>query len=452
MISLLLKKYDIPVPRYTSYPTVPFWNTESFSVEKWKKAVADAFAQNAENGISLYLHIPFCEKLCTYCACNKRITVNHSVEMPYIEALLKEWSLYLELFSSAPLIREIHFGGGTPTFLSAENFDYLLARLFSKAKIAFDADFSFEAHPNYTNEAQLQTLFRYGFRRLSVGIQDFDERVQRAINRPQSFEQTKAVFDAARKIGYTSVNADMVYGLPFQNAKGLQETLSKVNSLRPDRIAFYGYAHVPWKSKSQRHFTEADLPLAEEKRNLYEIGRENFIREGYQAIGIDHFALPAEKLAVAANEGKMHRNFMGYTTQNTNLLIGLGASSISDTWTAFAQNVKEVEDYQNALSQGNFPLEKGHLLTEEDLYVRKHILALMCKGETSWSENDEFARIFERATPKLAEMQADGVAEVSKNSIRAKAAGMLFLRNIASALDTYLFRDTQEKQVFSRGV
>jgi oxygen-independent coproporphyrinogen-3 oxidase len=452
MISELLKKYDVPVPRYTSYPTVPYWQDALFSAEAWKNAVRKSFDERGKNGISLYFHIPFCEKLCTYCACNKKITGNHAVEKPYIEALIAEWKLYIELFGKKPLIKEIHFGGGTPTFLSAENFAFLLENVFEHAEIAPDREFSLEAHPNYTNKEQLETLYRFGFRRLSVGIQDFDERVQTAINRPQSFETTRKVFDTARELGYESVNADMVYGLPFQNLAGLEKTLAKVALLRPERIAFYGYAHVPWKSKTQRLFTDEDLPLSAQKRALFELGRQDFLAKGYHEIGIDHFALDNDQLYSAYQDGSIHRNFMGYTTQNTSVLIGLGVSSISDTWTAFAQNVKDIKPYETMVSEGKFPIEKGHLLSDEDLFLRKHVLSVMCKGKTSWDNKHPFAPLMKKAQTKWADMKNDGLLDFGEDFVEATVHGKMFLRNISAAFDAYLGAEKSEKQVFSRGV
>ncbi|HRD40356.1 MAG TPA: radical SAM protein, partial [Bacteroidia bacterium] len=270
----LISKYNIPVPRYTSYPTVPFWD-KSPSLEEWKDLVKDCFnSTNSKDGISLYIHLPFCESLCTYCACNTRITVNHKVEEPYINTVLKEWDLYLELFNEKPLIREIHLGGGTPTFFTAENLKKLIQGILDKSNVALNAEFSFEAHPANTTIGHLITLYQLGFKRISFGIQDFDDKVQDAINRYQSFEEVKAIVDQCRAVGYTSVNFDLVYGLPFQTYASMQDTVEKVIALKPDRIAFYSYAHVPWIKPGQRKFTEKDLPVDDDKRKLYELGKE----------------------------------------------------------------------------------------------------------------------------------------------------------------------------------
>ena len=437
-------------PRYTSYPTVPYWNTEVRDISKWKESVKFSFDQsNSVNGISLYVHLPFCESLCTYCGCNTRITRNHQVEDPYIQAVLKEWTLYREVFADKPKIREIHLGGGTPTFFAANNLKTLINGLTANADLHSDAEFSFEAHPNNTTEAHLRTLYDLGFRRLSLGIQDFDLRVQRIINRMQSFEQVKNVTELAREIGYTSVNFDLIYGLPLQTYEGLANTIFQVEKLMPHRIAFYSYAHVPWIKPGQRSFTEADLPSVDEKQRLYELGRQMFTSMGYEEIGMDHFALNTDSLSKAEYSEKLHRNFMGYTHQYTQLMIGLGVSSISDSWFAFAQNVKKVEDYTELVNNGKFPVFKGHHLTEEDLIIRKHILNLMCKGKTEWNKDepliDEMVAGLERAKT----LQEDGLLIIRSHSLTVKPLGKRFLRNICMAFDAHLWANQPETQLFS---
>ncbi len=314
----LIKKYNVAGPRYTSYPTVPYWNDKPITVKEWSKSVKKTFDEtNVHDGISLYIHLPFCESLCTYCGCNTRITINHAVEKKYIAAVLKEWDMYLAMFVDKPRIKEIHLGGGTPTFFSPENLKVLIDGIMDKSVACKDAEFSFEAHPNNTTEEHLKMLYSLGFRRLSLGIQDFDPKVQTIVNRIQPFEIVDKVVKQARKIGYTSINFDLVYGLPLQTRKSVIDTINKVNVLRPDRIAFYSYAHVPWVKPGQRLFTEKDLPQDDEKRALYEIGKEKFSEMGYAEIGMDHFALNSDTLYKAANEGKLHRNFMGYTHSYT---------------------------------------------------------------------------------------------------------------------------------------
>lgn len=446
----LINKYHVAAPRYTSYPTVPYWNTEVPDISKWKESVKFSFDQsNFGNGISLYVHLPFCESLCTYCGCNTRITRNHQVEDPYIKAVLKEWALYREVFADKPKIREIHLGGGTPTFFAAENLKLLINGLTADADLHPDAEFSFEAHPNNTREDHLRTLYDLGFRRLSLGIQDFDPKVQKIINRMQSFEQVKAVTELARKIGYSSINFDLIYGLPLQTYEGLGDTIFQVEKLMPDRIAFYSYAHVPWIKPGQRSFTEADLPSVDEKQRLYELGRQMFTSMGYEEIGMDHFALSTDSLFNAELSGKLHRNFMGYTHQYTQLMVGLGVSSISDSWFAFAQNVKKVEDYLEQVNNGQLPVFKGHHLTEEDLIIRKHILNLMCKGKTEWNKNEHLIEAMKSGLERAKTLQEDGLLIIGDHSLTVTPIGKRFLRNICMAFDARLWASQPETQLFS---
>src|ERR1035437_920511 len=326
----LLNKYNVAVPRYTSYPTVPVWKNE-IDVDKWKQTFRQQFnLYNQKDGISLYLHLPFCESMCTFCGCNKKITTNHSVEEEYMEAILNEWSLYLNLMEEKPIIRELHIGGGTPTFFSPDNLSKLLNTIFDKSIVLPNHEFGFEGHPNNTTRKHLETLFSLGFTRVSYGVQDNNPEVQRIINRIQPFENVIRATETAREIGYKSVNFDLVYGLPKQTIEGLEKTISEAITLRPDRVAFYSYAHVPWTSRGQRLFDENDLPTAEEKMQLYRLGKKLFAENGYIDIGMDHFSLPHDDLYIARQEGWLHRNFMGYTTQRSAMLLGLGVSSISD--------------------------------------------------------------------------------------------------------------------------
>ncbi|MGY3793838.1 oxygen-independent coproporphyrinogen III oxidase [uncultured Aquimarina sp.] len=451
MCTSLITKYNVPGPRYTSYPTVPYWNNDMFSLKKWTESVQKSFhVTNNSKGISIYIHLPFCESLCTFCGCHKRITKRHEVEIPYINAVIKEWQLYVDLFGTRPIIKELHLGGGTPTFFSSENLQYLLQGIFSFAKKAEGFEFSFEGHPNNTTREQLQVLYDVGFRRVSFGVQDYDETVQKAIHRIQPFENVKYVTEVAREIGYTSISHDIVFGLPFQTEEAIIRTIKKTKELLPDRLAFYSYAHVPWqKGNGQRGFKESDLPTAAQKRRQYEIGKELLTNQGYIEIGMDHFALKSDALYTSKMEGDMHRNFMGYTISNTKLMIGLGASSISDSWYGFAQNVKGVEAYQNLVHEGIIPIYRGHMLTKEDEIIRRHILNLMCHFETDWSIDnlhfDELADVSDR----LEEMESDGLVEVTNHNIRITKKGQPFVRNICMAFDLRLQRNRPETQLFS---
>ncbi|MDQ0967875.1 oxygen-independent coproporphyrinogen-3 oxidase [Flavobacterium sp. W4I14] len=443
----LLKKYNVAAPRYTSYPTVPYWDNENFNANGWLGSVASTYATCREEGISLYIHLPFCESLCTYCGCNTRITKNHSVELPYIAAVLSEWRMYVDVLREKPKLKELHLGGGTPTFFSPENLGLLINGVLQNSTLAADAEFSFEAHPANTTSEHLTTLYSLGFKRLSLGIQDFDPKVQFLINRFQTPQQVAVVTAKAREIGYTSVNFDLIYGLPGQTIPGLADTIGAVIDMKPDRIAFYSYAHVPWLKTGQRHYTEKDLPLGDEKFALYQLGRQLLDAAGYKDVGMDHFALNSDSLFQAMTEQKLHRNFMGYTNKHTHLLIGLGVSSISDSWTAFAQNPKTVEDYLNKIEQGTLPVEKGHFLTGEDLEVRKHILNIMCKENTIYNEG-----IPESVYGRLLPLLRDKLIWVTEKEIRITTKGRSFLRNVCMAFDEKLWLKQPKTQLFSSSI
>lgn len=447
----LIQKYNVSGPRYTSYPTVPYWDNESFTQEGWIKSFQRTFQEsNSNQGISLYIHLPFCESLCTFCACNKRITKQHSVEIPYIETVLKEWNLYLNFLGKKPIIKEIHLGGGTPTFFSPENLKLLLNGIFQSAQIADQPEFSFEGHPNNTTYEHLRTLYELGFRRVSFGVQDLDPVVQKAINRIQPFEKVQDVTHWAEELGYLSISHDLVFGLPHQTLEGMLKTIDKVNELKPDRISFYSYAHVPWiKGLGQRGFKEEDLPSAQLKRALYEEGKKRLEKNGYIEIGMDHFALPSDSMYQSMIENKLHRNFMGYTSSKTKLMIGLGVSSISDSWYSFAQNAKTVEEYTDLINQGKLAVNKGHLLTQEDLIIRQHILNIMCQMETSWKDSkmqfDEISEIL----PKLSELEKDQLIEIKNNTLIVNEKGRPYLRNICMPFDLRMMRKEPLSQIFS---
>jgi oxygen-independent coproporphyrinogen-3 oxidase len=446
----LAQKYNVPAPRYTSYPTMPYWDNRGFNLDSWKQSIAKKFIEsNRTDGISLYIHLPFCESLCTYCGCNTRITKNHRVEDPYIRALLREWQLYKDIMTEMPVIKEIHLGGGTPTFFSAKNLNVLIEGLLAGAALHPDAEFSFEAHPGNTTVDHLQTLHNLGFRRLSLGIQDFDAQVQHIINRHQSFEQVKLVTQQALRIGYTSINFDLIYGLPLQTLDGLATTMNMVAELMPDRIAFYSYAHVPWIKPGQRLFTEQDLPDAHAKSKLYETGRALLKSYGYAEIGMDHFALPTDSLCLAATAGKLHRNFMGYTHQHTQILIGLGVSSISDSYYAFAQNVKTVEEYHSLVDSGEIPVVKGHILTDDDLVIRQYILDIMCKGTTTLNLDAESSGQIFNGLARLEQLVDDGLIFLNFNELTVTPAGKRFLRNICMALDARFWAEKPSTPLFS---
>jgi oxygen-independent coproporphyrinogen-3 oxidase len=446
----LISKYNVPAPRYTSYPTVPFWENEKFQPQEWKRRVADTFGLSRNQGVSIYVHLPFCESLCTYCGCNTRITKNHRVEEPYLTAVLKEWNMYKEVLGQHPLkIAEIHLGGGTPTFFSAENLQELILGLLEGNEIAVGASFSFEAHPANTTEEHLQTLYDLGFKRLSLGIQDFDKKVQFVINRKQTVEDVERVMTQARRIGYDSINFDLIYGLPLQTMDTVRETIEASLLLSPDRISFYSYAHVPWVKPGQRRFTEMDLPIGEEKLNLYKLGKEMIQEAGYQDVGMDHFAKKDDALFVASTNGTLHRNFMGYADRYTPLLIGLGVSSISDAWTGFAQNVKKVEEYYDLLEKGDIPLVKGHLLNEEDVLIRQYILDMMCRGEVLLVKDHP---LNEKIKQRLVPLQVDGLVDVEGDVLQITETGKSFLRIVCMAFDERLQKTKERENLFSQAI
>ncbi len=451
MSNSLINKYNIAGPRYTSYPTVPYWDASTFSSIKWSNSVMQSLQEsNSREGISLYIHLPFCESLCTFCGCNKRITKQHSVEQPYINAIRKEWQMYLRLFNEKPIIKELHLGGGTPTFFSPENLECLLEGILKDSKLAIDYEFSFEGHPNNTTRAHLQTLYNLGFRRVSYGVQDYNEKVQKAIHRIQPFENVKRVTEIAREIGYTSVGHDIIFGLPFQNLKHVKETILKTKQLLPDRLAFYSYAHVPWiKGNGQRGFQDTDLPSASLKRKQYELGKSILAQMGYNEIGMDHFALKTDTLYRSMQEGNLHRNFMGYTASKTQTMIGLGVSSISDSWYGFAQNVKDLKSYYRLINDNILPVYRGHILSKEDLIIRKHILNLMCRFKTSWKDSALYFKQLPDVLIKLKEMEADKLIIINSDTVEITKKGQPFVRNVCMAFDMLLQRKQPNTQLFS---
>lgn len=446
----LYAKYDIAAPRYTSYPTVPYWSNAEFPAEKWLTRVKRAFA--ADPYISLYIHLPFCESLCTYCGCNKHITKNHAVEHPYIEAVLKEWKMYTAALPGKPILRELHLGGGTPTFFHPENLRFLLENILEDVDVPEHRDFGFEAHPWSTTEAHLQTLYDLGFRRISIGVQDFDEDLMKLVNRSQTIESVEQCTRQARATGFESVNYDLIFGLPKQTLAHIRSDAHYISQLRPDRIAFYSYAHVPWLKRSQCAYSEADLPTGTAKRQLYEAGRSWFEADGYAEIGMDHFALPHDALFKAMRDGTLHRNFMGYTPYKTRLMIGLGASAIGDTWDAFAQNEKTIADYQRIVNDGRLPIFRGHCLDAEDQRVRLHILHLMTRYETCWMAEEKEDEILKATLARLEPLVADGLVQIEPCKVRVTPEGRNFLRNICMAFDARYWRKQPEGKLFSQAV
>ena len=444
----LFAKYDVPAPRYTSYPTVPFW-TDSPTTKQWLGELNKALDDKAATW-SLYLHLPFCETLCTFCACNTVITRDHGREEVYIDLLSKEWNLYLD---RVPALRErpllgLHLGGGTPTFFSAASLKRILQPILAATRAVDDQfEASVEVHPGHTTREQLVTLRQLGFTRISIGVQDFDPEVQRLVNRHQPYEATRSTTEAARELGYTSVNYDLIYGLPRQNPGSFTGTVEKTIKLRPDRIALYSFALVPWIKPAQRSYSDEDLPKAGEKRALYELARKLLAQAGYVEIGMDHFALPHDGIARAQREGTLHRNFQGYTERRTQVLLGLGVSAISETPTCFHQNEKAFPVYERRVSQGEVPTLRGHLLTEEDRRLREQILTFMTRFEVNLQpEQSRDATVF------LDSLLGDGLVEVRDQKLVLTDSGRPFLRNACMFFDQRLRQQEARPKLFSQAL
>jgi oxygen-independent coproporphyrinogen-3 oxidase len=441
-------KYDVPVPRYTSYPTVPQWHRTPTTGE-WVTSIARSL-ELADSSLAVYVHIPFCESLCTYCGCNTVITRNHDREGPYVELLLAELDLYVQAIASlrmAPL-RQLHLGGGTPTFLSSRALgdlvDGILARLPGRGDV-FEG--SAEVDPRVTTASHLETLAARGFRRLSLGVQDFDADVQRLVNRIQPRSMTADLCQAARSLGYASVNFDLIYGLPGQTPASMSRLVGEVLTLLPDRLAVYSLARVPWIKPAQRRFRDEQVPAGAEKRELYDAARQPLLEGGYVEIGLDHFARPHDALASAAGARRLHRNFMGYTDVHTTTLLGLGVSAISETPDCYHQNEKVLTLYERRVQAGDLPTLRGHVLSAEDRRRRERIADLMTTFEVTLdaAECDGAAHEFE---PLI----ADGLVRLEGEKLTVVAEGRPFLRNVATVFDEYLDGQPSAGPVYSTSV
>jgi oxygen-independent coproporphyrinogen-3 oxidase len=367
-----------------------------------------------------------------------------------VRSVLSEFALYRERLGVQELeLGELHLGGGTPTFLTPEELGELVGGLLQASRPRPEAVLSIEVDPRVTSNEQLSVLAQYGFKRISLGVQDFDPRVQDIVNRTQSVAQVRTVTEQARSLGFNSVNFDLIYGLPLQTLASVEATMDAVCELRPDRIALYGYAHVPWIRPGQRRFTEADLPEGEARRALYELGRDRLESAGYREIGLDHFALPTDSLWTAARSGLMHRNFMGYTDAFTRPLLGLGVSAIGDAGDAYAQNEKELQVYQERIARRELPLHRGHLLDAEDQVLRRHILNLMTRMETQW-RGEDYTEFLGSVPERLTEFAADGLLELREDGCTVTEAGRPFLRNICMAFDARLVRRSPDRPLFSK--
>jgi len=443
----LLRKYDVSGPRYTSFPTADRF-VEAFTAEDYALALAQRRIGVAAKALplSLYIHIPFCESLCYYCACNKIITKHHDRAKPYLSYLSREVDLHTERIGLGQTISQLHLGGGSPTFLSDAELGELMAMLRRSFNLAAGGEYSIEVDPRTVDAARLDTLAKLGFNRLSFGVQDFDPAVQKAVHRVQPAEQVFALVEAARARGFESINVDLIYGLPKQSPESFDRTLAQVNALRPDRIALYAYAHLPERFKPQRRIATVELPSGAAKLSMLSRSLAAFREAGYVYVGMDHFALPDDALAVAKRQGRLHRNFQGYSTQPDCDLIGLGVSSIGRIGATYSQNAKTMEEYCDYLDQGRFPVVRGLALTRDDLVRRAVIMALMCQGQVQFEAIElaylvEFKTYFAKELDDLQPLVDQGLVTVSDADVQVTAQGWFFVRAVAMVFDRYLQTD-----------
>ena len=443
----LLTKFDVAGPRYTSYPTADRF-VEAFGEADYLQALEQRRAGPAALALplSLYVHIPFCESLCYYCACNKIITKHHERSAPYLRYLAKEVDLHVQRVGAGQSVSQLHLGGGTPTFFNDDELGELMAMLRRNFSLVPGGEYSIEVDPRTVDETRLATLARLGFNRLSFGVQDFDPIVQKAVHRIQPASQVFALVDAARRIGFESVNVDLIYGLPMQTPESFDRTLAQVSELRPDRIALYAYAHLPERFKPQRRIAVADLPAAQGKVAMLARSLAAFEQAGYVYVGMDHFALPSDALAVAKRQGRLHRNFQGYSTQPDCDLIALGVSAIGKVGASYSQIAMTLQEYQDVLDQGHLPVVRGLAVTRDDLLRRAVIMALMCQGELSFEPIElahliRFEDYFAAELETLREMQEQGLVELGERSIQVTPMGWFFVRGVAMVFDKYLQAD-----------
>ncbi|HEY3172673.1 MAG TPA: oxygen-independent coproporphyrinogen III oxidase [Thermoanaerobaculia bacterium] len=448
----LLRRYNVPGPRYTSYPTAPVWR-EGFSPRDYEEILASSRGADSPAPLSLYLHIPFCESLCYFCACTVVITGNHSVEEPYLALLEREIDWIAARSGVGREVVQLHWGGGTPTYLSPDRISRLAVRLRASFRFAENAEVGVEVDPRVTTPAHLEALRSAGFNRLSMGVQDFDPDVQKAIHRIQPFEETRALVEAARGMGFDSINMDLIYGLPLQTADSFGATIESILAIGPDRLAVYSYANVPWLKKHQK-LLEPNLPGEREKFEIFRTALGRFTQAGYEYIGMDHFARPDDELARARRNRTLHRNFQGYTTKAGTDLVGLGVSAIGAIGDAFVQNRRDLPDYRMAIEKHGAATFRGFRLSFDDRVRRAVIGNLLCHGlvvvpEIERTFGIDFPTYFADSLEGLAPCARDGLVEISTSEIRATPLGRIFLRNLAMPFDAYLPAQ-MEKPIFSK--
>lgn len=454
----LLKKYDKPGPRYTSYPTAVEFN-ESFGPKEYAAALARA-DRNAADPVSFYVHLPFCRKRCTFCGCHVVITRNDDVSSKYLGYLHREIDLLAEHLPRRRTISQYHWGGGTPTYIRPAEMAALHERVSRHFDIDPNGEIAIEVDPRVTTREQVDLLRELGFNRVSMGVQDFDPEVQEAVHRDQTEAQTRTLYEYCREKGFHSVNLDLIYGLPKQNLEKFSRTIRVVNELRPDRIALYSYAHVPWVRAQQKWIKPEELPSPEAKLQLFCVAREMFLDAGYVAIGMDHFALPDDELATAIRSRTLHRNFMGYTVKKGSDMVAVGVSGIGDVQSTFAQNEKKLARYYDALDAGRFPVERGYALDRDDQIRREVISRIMCnfwldRGEIESRFGIDFGEYFETEIRELAGPEgpvSHGFLEIRPDHLEVLGNGRLFVRNVAMVFDRYLRTKHKDKPIFSRTV
>lgn len=449
----LLQRFDVPGPRYTSYPTADRF-VEAFTEADYTQALEQRRVGSMALPLSLYIHIPFCESVCYYCACNKVITKHHSKAAEYLRYLSRELELQVEHFGRGHTVSQMHLGGGSPTFLNDQELEDLLAMVRRHFHLVPGGEYSIEVDPRTVTPQRLEHLHRLGFNRLSFGVQDFDPTVQKAVHRVQPAEQVFALVDAARRIGFESVNVDLIYGLPQQTPESFRRTLEQVRTLRPERIALYAYAHLPARFKPQRRIIAAELPSPAEKLAMLSTSLDLFSDAGYVYVGMDHFALPDDALAVAKRQGRLHRNFQGYSTQPDCDLIALGVSAIGRIGATYSQNAKTLDEYYDALDQGRLPIVRGLALSRDDLVRRTVIMAIMCQGAVDFESIGlghliDFKSYFAAELERLKPMEEWGLVKVLPGSVEVTPAGWYLVRAVAMVFDKYLQLD-QNRARFSK--
>ncbi|GAB1386610.1 oxygen-independent coproporphyrinogen III oxidase [Melaminivora sp.] len=451
----VLRRFDVSGPRYTSYPTADRF-VEAFGQEEYVLALRQRKVGSVGKALplSLYVHIPFCESLCYYCACNKIITRHPERAQVYLRYLSREIDLHAAHCGVGQQVSQLHLGGGTPTFLSDDGLRELMNIIKRSFTLVPGGEYSIEVDPRTVDEQRLALLAELGFNRLSFGVQDFDPEVQKAVHRVQPAEQVFALVESARRLGFESINVDLIYGLPRQTPESFERTLAQVAQLRPDRIALYAYAHLPERFKAQRRIITAELPMASAKISMLARSIDVFAKAGYVYIGMDHFALPEDALAVAKRQGRLHRNFQGYSTQPDCDLIGLGVSAIGRIGATYSQNVKTLDEYYDAIDQGRLPVTRGLALTRDDLVRRAVIMSLMCQGEVLFQPMEEawlidFQSYFEQELQQLHTMTEQGLVSINEEGIKVTPMGWYFVRGVAMVFDRYL-QANRNRAKFSR--